>query len=70
MIPRDPPDLTREQARELLFEWLTLEALEPLRRQMPAGATLEDALRLHRAMAQYDRRPSKVMQEDELDLRR
>jgi hypothetical protein len=57
----------REAHRERLAQmqaWLMDPTpLEQLRRRMPAGATLEDARRLHRLLAQEGRRFSKVMRD-------
>lgn len=65
MIDRQPPDLNVEQTRKLIERWLTrLEGLELVRSAMPAGATLEDALALHRRLRQIGRRPSRVMSEE------
>ena len=60
-----PVILPREEALALMQLWLRdLSPLESLRRRMPEGATLEDALRLHRKIAQVGRQPSRVMQEE------
>lgn len=63
---RDPPKLTPEEALAQMMRWATdLEGLELLRRALPEGATLDDALSFHRRLHQKRRQPSRVMQEDE-----
>ena len=47
----------------LVRQWSSsLEGLLPLLASLPPGATLEDALREHRASRQVGRRPSRCMQ--------
>lgn len=56
---------TRQEDHAQMMAWLgDTTGLERLRRRMPAGSTLEDALRLHRRLAQEGRRPSKVMRDE------
>jgi len=60
------PSLTRKEALAQMLAWLDDgTALERLRRQMPPGSTLEDALRMHHRLAQVGRRPSQVMSVDD-----
>jgi hypothetical protein len=62
---RTPPELSPTEIRDLMRRWLDdLEGIELLRRSMPAGTTLEEALAFYRRLNQSDRRPSRVMTED------
>jgi hypothetical protein len=57
-------DVFVEPARAiaLVQAWsASLEGLRPMLATMPAGSTLQDALREHRALRQLGRRPSGCM---------
>lgn len=67
---RTPPKLTREEAYAQMMAWLfDPTSLERVRRAMPEGATLEDALRFHRRCAQEGRRYSRVMRDEGDEVR-
>ncbi len=57
------PEAHRERLAQMAAWLADPTPLEQLRRRMPAGATLEDARRLHRLLAQEGRRFSKVMRD-------
>lgn len=62
---KEPPELTEAQVVAMIRLWTTeLTGLRLMLVGMPAGATLDDALRAHREMAQVGRRPSLVMRAD------
>jgi hypothetical protein len=52
------PEQAVETFRRLL---VAQEGLEALRRQLPPGATLADARRLHRRLRQESRKPSALL---------
>jgi hypothetical protein len=52
-----------ERAAQMLAWTQSQEGLKRFLHLLPEGATLDDALRLHRALRQVGRQPSKVMQE-------
>lgn len=65
MARRFSEDVFVEPARglELVRRWSSsLESLRPMLAALPAGSSLKDALRAHRASRQVGRRPSRCMQ--------
>jgi hypothetical protein len=63
------PAAARTARLAQMMAWLhDTGPLELLRRRMPPGATLDDARRLHRLIAQEGRRFSKVMRDLTEDL--
>ena len=61
------PRLATSPEQSLATMWRLMrdgQGLKWLRMQMPEGATLEDALRLRRKLAQLRRTPSPVLDEE------